>query len=307
MKFSTSTLSILGLILLALIMLSGCTSSAPTQTTPVPATPIPPKYLDHLPTFGRVECDHELSYYGLATVTLWELPGLSKNPDTCDSDCFYSIKGESKGSATHCTIVEITDFAWSEWDQTFYLFVRYRGPIPVPLCKGTGKFDICDITVEYQQREGWVDSNFIEVPHLTETPTPSLPKPTRTPAQPLALPTYLSALPVNGKIRCDIDPNVRDDPAFPDMVWSSTIQLWETPIPTISENETLGPGYQTISKQEGKLITFCDRVLIQDYIWSPWDGTYYLLVWDEKDQYGGWIKQEYVEFPLPSPSGTKTK
>lgn len=105
--------------LLGLLILAGCVTSRRkvVQKTAI-ATPIPPPELLALPTNAQIRCPDDPQYR--SRVTLWELPGL----EPVDSDSgTCSNTGEYLGAVKECSVVTITDYAWSETDQEFYVYV----------------------------------------------------------------------------------------------------------------------------------------------------------------------------------------
>ena len=280
----------------------GCANQAPTLNHIPQETPTPMLAFQQLPQYGRIDCSFSHDVYLMAKYGLYEFPGLS--PESCDSDCASEL-GEEKGLATPCTIVLVTDYSWSEWDDAYYLYVKYQEPIPVTICKG-GSADTCNVAVEFQQSEGWIKADSVEFPYKKFTPTPNIPYPIRTPASMPKVPEAYLNLPKHGRILCDLNSLYVDDPQFPDLHARNTVQLWETPNPTI-ENGNFGDGYPTISKPKNvrKRVEFCTIVRVTKYAWSEWDNTFYFYVEYDEYKYGGWIKQEYVEFPYTGATPTR--
>jgi hypothetical protein len=103
-------------LLSAIVFLSVC---ATFQSPPAP-TPNPPSGLLNLPADGPVRCynDPNLDKGG---ITVWEKPGLpSPDPDSNIS----GYKGLDLGAMRHCSIVRVADYAWSETDQKFYVYIK---------------------------------------------------------------------------------------------------------------------------------------------------------------------------------------
>jgi hypothetical protein len=105
---------------LGLLILVGCTAHrAGTARRTAVATPIPPPELLTLPANAQIECDDNPNYR--SDVFLWELPGLEPvDPESSSG----GNTGKRLGLVKACTVVRVTDYAWSEADQAFYVHIE---------------------------------------------------------------------------------------------------------------------------------------------------------------------------------------
>jgi hypothetical protein len=98
-----------------LLILAGCTTHRKVAQKTLVATPSPPFELLALPTEAQIPCSYQ------SAVALWELPGLEPvDPDSSSG----GNTGERLGWVEACTEVRVTDYAWSEADQAFYVYVE---------------------------------------------------------------------------------------------------------------------------------------------------------------------------------------
>lgn len=108
--------------------------------------------------------------------------------------------------------------------------------------------------------------------------------PTRIPMP--ALPTELTALPVQAHSECSINRG-----------WNQGgTDVWEYPgiFPTvIPDNSVLPTGFrgETLGK-----VRDCTEILVTDYAWSEVDGEFYVLI--ESERAAGWMPFEYVIFDI---------
>jgi hypothetical protein len=78
-------------------------------------------------------------------VSLWELPGLGPvDPDSSSG----SNLGRRQGVIKDCAQVKIVDYAWSETDQAFYVYVRARP-------------DQEFFEIEREKLEDWLELRFV--------------------------------------------------------------------------------------------------------------------------------------------------
>jgi hypothetical protein len=106
--------------LMVVFILSTCSVvSSPNQERPL-NTPVPPHQLENLPKDAQISC-HNDPVLDRGAITLWSLPGLEPvDPESNPT----ANRGQRIGSLLPCTPIAITDIAWSETDQEFYLFVE---------------------------------------------------------------------------------------------------------------------------------------------------------------------------------------
>lgn len=102
--------------LLGVVILAACNTNRTEirQETALPTPMVPPE-LQNLPVDLRIDCIYE------SAVALWELPGL--NPVDPDSSSGAN-RGDPMGRVKACAEVRVTDYAWSETDNVFYVFVE---------------------------------------------------------------------------------------------------------------------------------------------------------------------------------------
>ena len=90
------------------------------QNEPPRETPVPPIELLDLPRTARIDC-HEDPNLNRGDVVVWELPGVEPpDPDSA----YEGDRGERLGSLSCCTVVTVTDCAWSETDQEFWAYLE---------------------------------------------------------------------------------------------------------------------------------------------------------------------------------------
>ncbi len=102
--------------LLGIFAVTGCT----TRTDELPQeTPIPPSALMDLPRAAKIR-DPRTDCEQLA-VNIFEFPGVEPlDPNSA----YQGHTGKNLGSLRACTAVTITDYAWSEFDQEFWVYVK---------------------------------------------------------------------------------------------------------------------------------------------------------------------------------------
>ena len=130
-------------LLLGLSSLAGCAGRCDVVQETTVATPTPPSELLALPANAQIRCDDNPNYR--AAVTLWEFPGTE--PRDLDSSCDGHV-GKALGYVKDCSVVRVTDHAWSEADQTFYVYVE-------------AEVDQEYFDVERDSLEGWLEQSFI--------------------------------------------------------------------------------------------------------------------------------------------------
>ncbi len=84
------------------------------------STPMPPITLSKLPHTGQVHCSKDPNL-NRGSYVIWELPGIPPGPNSSSGS---GILGREKGLLLPCSEAKITDYAWSETDQDFYLFIE---------------------------------------------------------------------------------------------------------------------------------------------------------------------------------------
>lgn len=105
------------LMVLILCVVSSACSEA---TTSIPLlTPTPPLEVSALPTKAWSRCFHDANLDRGSTY-LWELPGVLPNdPDSAVG----GRRGAIMGEIPRCTELQITQTAWSETDQKYWVYV----------------------------------------------------------------------------------------------------------------------------------------------------------------------------------------
>jgi hypothetical protein len=130
-------------LFLGLAGLAGCVGRCDEVRKTTMATPMPPPELLALPVNAQIHCDDNPNYR--TAVTLWEFPGTE--PRDPDSSCEGHV-GKDLGYVKDCSAVRITDYAWSEADQTFYVYVE-------------AEVDQEYFDVERDSLEGWVEQSLV--------------------------------------------------------------------------------------------------------------------------------------------------
>ncbi len=130
-------------LLLGLASLAGCTGRCDVVRETTEAKPTPPPELLALPANARIHCDDNPS--SRSAVTLWEFPGTE--PRDPDSSCDGHV-GKTLGNVKDCSVVRVTDYAWSEADQTFYVYVE-------------AEVDQEYVDVERDSLEGWIEQSVV--------------------------------------------------------------------------------------------------------------------------------------------------
>jgi hypothetical protein len=103
-----------------ILFLSACNAVDFPTPERSPNTPIPPREIGDLPRNAQISC-HNDPVLDRGAITLWSLPGLEPvDPESNPT----ANRGQRIGSLFPCTPIAITDIAWSETDQEFYLFVE---------------------------------------------------------------------------------------------------------------------------------------------------------------------------------------
>ena len=112
-----ASIPVLAVVLTCALVVACCV--APHDEQPQ-ATPIPPAELLSLPTNAQIDCYDDPSL-NQGSAVVWELPGV----DPSDPNSAYmGDRGERLGSVRACTVVSVTDYAWSETDQVFWVRIK---------------------------------------------------------------------------------------------------------------------------------------------------------------------------------------
>lgn len=131
------------LLVFITVFLNACTSS---QSNPQ-MTPIPPPELLKLPADGLVRCAAHPNIDQLGPV-VWELPGI---PPQDPNSNIRGDRGKDLGVVKNCSTVTLTDYAWSETDKEFYVYIKTENPDDIIETNTTNRL------------EGWVPSHFLDL------------------------------------------------------------------------------------------------------------------------------------------------
>lgn len=118
--------------LACLTIIFGCVSTGETQPKETP--PFPAEL--GLPMDAEVHCNHDPNL-DRAKIALWELPGVTPSDP---NSAYMGNRGRMLGQISNCTTVTVTQFAWSEMDQEFWVYI------------------------ETEEVEGWVSLGLIDFP-----------------------------------------------------------------------------------------------------------------------------------------------
>ena len=112
----TMLIRVLLFIAISCMVLTSCSRGANLP----PNTPNPPSTLLSLPDNAQILChnDPKLNSGG---IYVWELPGLEP---TDRNSGYMGRRGRALGLLEPCTIVTATDYAWSETDQVFWVYIK---------------------------------------------------------------------------------------------------------------------------------------------------------------------------------------
>lgn len=116
--------TILKLIVASVLLLETGGCGLIFETPPFPKnapTPTPPIELQTLPRRARVHVGYVHPEWGPGEIYVWELPGIT--PADLDS-AYMGDRGNPLGTLLRGTEVTIMDYAWSEADQEFWVYVR---------------------------------------------------------------------------------------------------------------------------------------------------------------------------------------
>lgn len=117
--------TILKLVVASILLLaqaSGC--GVIFETPPFPQnvpTPTPPIELRTLPRRASVRVGYVHPEWGPGEIYVWEVPGIT--PSDLDS-AYMGDRGNPLGTLLRGTEVTIMDYAWSETDQEFWVYLR---------------------------------------------------------------------------------------------------------------------------------------------------------------------------------------
>lgn len=220
-----------------------------------------------------------------------------RDMNSCASDC---AGVPFAGDAPYCTIVSVSEYAWSESDKLFYFHISYADPVPIINRSGCNDTGLCEVEIEYQRTSGWIPQTDVVAPYNGPTPTPSVGISTTSKIISPSIPTYLTALPIIGRIRCDLNPSIGIDILFANQYEHPDIILWKEPIPTISPS-SLGENYPNLIRtvRLKEQVPVCAEIQILDYAWSNTDRAFFLLIKHQATGYKGWIKKDYVDLTQP--------
>ena len=103
--------------LISCLAITGC---AKYQHSLPQATPVPPSVMQSLPQRAEISCSNDPDL-DQGSVVVWELPGVEpSDPDSA----YMGARGKRLGSLPSCTVVKVTDYAWSETDEEFWVYVE---------------------------------------------------------------------------------------------------------------------------------------------------------------------------------------
>jgi len=120
-------------VVASLLVLASCTVLLPQPTPQRLPTPAAPPELQILPRSAHIGCTGHPDM-DPAGVSLWELPGITpSDPDSA----YRGDRGNWLGALPCYTEVTATDYAWSDTDREFYVYVRAQNGLEgwVPLSK----------------------------------------------------------------------------------------------------------------------------------------------------------------------------
>ena len=109
----------LAILVLGLSAVLGCIPGDDGNRLGLPSQGTPPAQLASLPVHAETKCYE--SWKGTwVRIGIWELPGVKPG----DSNSAYmGNRGDLLGSLPACTAVTVTDYAWSETDREFWLYI----------------------------------------------------------------------------------------------------------------------------------------------------------------------------------------
>ena len=107
-------------LLVSAFALTYCTAYRAEPTRPVPT---PPAKLLNLPQTARISCSSD-SAQNSGDVVVCELPGVEPSDP---NSAHQGRRGERLGTLSPCTPVTMTDYAWSETDQEFWVHITSEG------------------------------------------------------------------------------------------------------------------------------------------------------------------------------------
>lgn len=83
-------------------------------------TPVPPSDLSALPRPARIKCDNP-PRADWDVVAIWELPGTQPGDP---NSAYMGNRGQRLGLLSGCTPVTVTNYAWSQTDRAFWVYVK---------------------------------------------------------------------------------------------------------------------------------------------------------------------------------------
>lgn len=125
--------------------------------------PDTPMELRSLPSRARLYCppSYDPSNPGASGTYVWEYPGIT--PERLDPISIYSgYRGKILGVARDCSEVEVVDFAWSELDGEFWLWIE---PVPAKERRVREALEVHPETwmlVEPGPVAGWISHSAVE-------------------------------------------------------------------------------------------------------------------------------------------------